>query len=233
MTFLIQGVLLMVAFFVIASFINRKSGGHLFSCRQKTDQRFHTSKLVSVLMHLDDAQLDELLDLYKKEFGKGPARYARRTYHKWKTGRVQPNSQTYKRFLHHLPHVMSFDLKCEVLRNFMEEYAAKDNYKLDVYTDDWEDKLTPLVRQVVDKAHSVQLPDELERKLKWLTEGDMRSAHELLKASQAAEGELAVSMLKDEFAGIEKLLAEEKLKPRVRHQLQFPYGTIELNIKRR
>ena len=204
-----------------------------FRSKVRDEHHFHGTKLVSVLLHLDDKELDELLDLYKQEFGKGPARYARRTYQKWKTGKVQPISQTYDRFLHHLPKVMSFDLKCEVLRNFMEEYAAKDKYELDVYTNNWEEKLAPLVDQIVDKAYSAQLPDELERKLKWLTDGDMRSAHELLKASQVEEGRIAVSMLRDEFANIEKLLTEDGLKPKVRHVLEFPYGTIELNIKRR
>ena len=42
-----------------------------------------------------------------------------------------------------------------------------------------------------------------------------------------------VSMLHEEFDGIERLLAEEHLKPKVTHVLKFPYGTIELNIKRR
>jgi hypothetical protein len=223
----------MLGIIVISSLISKGLKATLSRSRRKADRRFHGSKLVSVLLHLDDKQLDELLDLYKQEFGKGPARYARRTYKNWKTGKVQPISQTYDRFLLHLPKVMSFDLKCEVLRNFMEEYAAKDNYKLDVYTSDWEGKLAPLVNQIVDKAYSVQLPDELERKLKWLTDGDMRAAHELLKASQVEEGKIVVSMLRDEFANIEKLLNEENLKPKVRHVLEFPYGTIELNIKRR
>lgn len=205
---------------------------HLFE-KKEDRRRFHSSKLVSVLMHLDEDQLAELLDLYKNEFGAGPARYARRTYIKWKTGKVQPNSQTFDRFLRHLPHVMSFDLKCEVMRIFMEEYAAKDRHEIDVYTDDWEEKLEPLVRQIVDKAYSAQLPDELERKLKWLTEGDMRSAHKLLKASQVAEGNIAVSMLREEFDNIEKLLDERHLRPKVTHVLQFPHGTIELNIRRR
>ena len=40
-------------------------------------------------------------------------------------------------------------------------------------------------------------------------------------------------MLREEFAGIEKLLAEEDLKPKIGHVLKFPYGTIKLNIKRK
>jgi len=199
----------------------------------KPDPKFHNSKLVGVLLGLETQAVEELLALYKKEFGRGAAHYARKTYRKWKTGEVRPVTQTYERFLVHLPKVMSYDLKCEVLRAFMEEYAAKDNYELKVSTDDWEEKLTPLVRQIIDKTYTAQLPSEIERKLRWLGDGDMQLAQDILRRSQAEEGRIAVSMLKEEFANIEKLLAETHLKPKVTHELKFPYGTITLFIKRR
>lgn len=203
------------------------------SSRWKPDPKFQNSKLVSVLLGLDDDALRELLDLYKKEFGRGAARYARKTYRKWKTGEVRPVTQTYDRFLVHLPKVMSFDLKCEVLRAFMEEYAAKDNYELKVSTDDWEEKLTPMVEQIIDKAYTAQLPVEVERKLRWLGQNDIQLAQKILRRSQVEEARITVSMLHEEFANIEKLLDETHLKPKVTHELKFPYGTINLNIKRR
>lgn len=199
----------------------------------KPDPKFHNSKLVGVLLGLETQAFEELLALYKKEFGTGAAYYARKTYRKWKTGEVRPVTQTYERFLVHLPKVMSYDLKCEVLRTFMEEYAAKDNYELKVYTDDWEEKLTPLVKQIIDKTYTAQLPVEIERKLRWLGQNDMQLAQDILRRSQAEEGRIAVSMLKEEFASIEKLLAETHLKSKVTHELKFPYGTITLFIKRR
>jgi hypothetical protein len=211
----------------------RSRGYFAFKSRLNSDDEFHRSRLVSVLLSLDQRSFDDLMQLYKKEFGLGPARYARRTYKKWKTGKVQPNVETYRRFLVHLPEVMSFDLKCETLRLFMEEYAAEDDFELDLYIDEWEVKLPPLIDQIVDKAFNAQLPKELERKLRWLGEGDMNIAQQMLRASQAEESRIMASMLRDEFANIEKLLAEEHLKPRVRHVIKFPYGTISLNIRRR
>lgn len=199
----------------------------------KPDRRFHKSKLVSVLLSLDDEEVEELLALYKKEFGGGAARYARKTYRKWKSGEVRPVTQTFERFLVHLPKVMSFDLKVEVLRAFMEEYAAKDKYELKVSTADWEEKLTPLVHQIIDKTYTAQLPVEVEQKLRWLGDGDMKLAQDILRRSQAEESKIVVSMLRDEFANIEKMLAARHLKPKVTHELKFPYGTITLSIKRR
>lgn len=113
----------------------------------------------------------------------------------------------------------------------MEEYSQKADYELDVSVGDWEEKLTPLVEQVVDKAFTAQLPKELERKLQWLGEGDMIAAQKILRASKAQESRIIVSTLREEFDNIEKLLAENHLKPRVSHVIRFPYGTISLNIK--
>ncbi|MGD9588470.1 MAG: hypothetical protein AB7Q37_04690 [Pyrinomonadaceae bacterium] len=172
------------------------------------------------------------MELYKKEFGPGPARYARRTIAKWRTGKVQPATQTFERFLVHLPKVMSYDLKCEVLRHFMEEYASKETYELDVTTEEWERKLEPLVRQIIEKAFTAQLPFEVERQLEWLGDGDMQAAQSILRASQAEEGRIMVSTLRDEFYAMEELLDQQHLKPKVTHMLEFPYGTIRLNVRR-
>jgi hypothetical protein len=137
-------LLLLVAAAIVFILFHHRFGLLTFGKKKKNE--FHDSTLVSTLVGLNDSALSDLLGLYKKEFGPGAARYARRTLKKWRAGEVQPATQTFERFLLHLPKVMSFDLKCEVLRHFMEEFAAKDNYELDVHTDDWDAKLDPLVR---------------------------------------------------------------------------------------
>jgi hypothetical protein len=196
-------------------------------------QRSQNTDLLRVLLNLNEDSLNQLFKLYKETYGKGAGYYAKRTYQKWKNGKVQPNRQTFERFLLHLPKVMSFDLKCEVLRLFMEEYCAKEKQSLTVYTDEWEESLTPLVKEIIDKPYRAELPNEVQKKLTWLADGEMQSAQEILRKSQIEEGKIAVSMLRQEFENIEKLLNETHLKPKVTHQLKFPYGTITLNIKRR
>jgi hypothetical protein len=195
--------------------------------------KFHDSEIIKTLLELDEEKLERLFDLYKNEFGAGAARYARRTYRKWKAGKVTPTRKTFERFLIHLPKVMDFDLKCEVLRHLMEEYCGKENYNLTVYTDDWETTLEPLVRKIIDKPYTAELPAEIEEKLRWLSEGEMQIARQILRRSQVEEGKIAVSMLRQEFADIKNLLENAKGKPKVTHQLKFPYGTINLEIKRR
>jgi hypothetical protein len=208
----------------------RTGFGGYFSSRKS---KYHHSTLVSVLLNLPEDKADELLELYKKEFGPGPARYARQTLGKWKTGRVQPASQTYRRFLVHLPKVMTFDLKCDVLRHFMQEFASKTNYEVDVSPDDWEEKISPMIEQIIDRTYTAELPVEVESKLKWLGDGDMQAVQNILRTSQVEECRIMVSKLHDDFENLEMLLTQDNLNPKVTHVLKFPYGTIELNVKRR
>lgn len=201
--------------------------------KKKKVEKIHHKEILKVLLGLDDEKLGELLELYKQEFGAGAARYARKTYRKWEKGEVKPIKQTFERFMIHLPKVMDFDLKCEVLRHLMEEYCARDNHNLTVYTDDWEKTLEPLVKQLIDKPYTSRLPKQIEDRLKWLAYDDMEIARQLLAESNVQEGKIAVSMLEEEFKNIEYLLANTKGKRKVTHKLKFPYGTINLEIKRR
>jgi hypothetical protein len=226
-------ILLLLGLVVFLYFQFGEEGLRSLRSHGSDKKRFERAELTRVLMGLNDEAVNELMIRYREEFGPGPARYARRTYNKWRSGEVRPATQTFERFLLHLPKVISFDLKCEILRHFMEEFAAKEHYELIVHTDDWEYKLTPLIKQIIDKAFTAQLPIEVERKLRWLGENDMQAAQELLRASQAMEAKIMVSMLREEFEHIERILAEEHLKPLVTHVLEFPYGTIKLKIKRR
>jgi hypothetical protein len=223
-------ILAIIVIFIVSLFV---IGRAIFSVSCPTKFHHPEAKLIKTLLTLDEQTLNQLFDLYKKEFGTGAARYARKTYQKWKEGRVRPNNQTFNRLLVHLPKVMGYDLKCEVLRRFMEEHCSKENYELTVYTDNWEETLAPLVKEIIDKPYSAQLPKNIEEKLQWLAEGEMQIAQDILKKSQIEEGKIAVSMLRQEFYNIENLLTETADRSKVTHILKFPYGTITLRIKRR
>jgi len=195
--------------------------------------QFQNAELVRVLLSLEEEPLNDLLKLYKKEFGPNAAGYARQTYHKWKAGEVRPNRQTFNRLLVYLPKVMSFDLKCEVLRKLREEYCATGSYRLTVYTDDWKDSLTPLVTSIINRARTADLPKAIEEKLKWLSGNEMQVARAILAKSQVQESTNVVSALQQQISNVEALLVNTKGTRKVTHKLKLPYGTITLKIKKR
>ena len=201
------------------------------SARRRSSNK--NAELVRVLLDLDQDSLAQLMGLYERQFGEGAARYAKQTYEKWKSGKVRPNKQTFRRFLINLPKVMSFDLKCEVLRKLREAYCARDQYKLTVHTDDWKERLTPLVDSLMAKKRQTELPEELQQRLIWLAEDDAQLANTLLDSSQHQQSLDALTMLDREFHNIEGLLENADGRGKVTHTIKLPYGNIVLNVKRR
>jgi hypothetical protein len=199
----------------------------------KSLPRNQNVELIKVLLSLEGQPLNELFRLYSDEFGQSAARYARQTYQKWKAGEVRPNRQTFNRLLINLPKIMSFDLKCEILRKLKEAYCSKDSYQLTVYTDDWKDKLTPLINGIIDRSYTAELPKPIAERLRWLSENEMHVAGAILAESQAEESRNAAAQLQQEIFNIERLLADVKGKKKITQTLKFPYGIITLKIKRR
>jgi len=224
-------LLAIVLFLVLLVFILEKSPITIAPRRISTGAQ--NAEIIKVLLNLDEQPLEDLFKLYREQFGEGPSRYARQTYLKWKSGSVRPNKQTFARFMVNLPKVMSFDLKCEVLRELREAYLARDTYKLTVHTDDWKQSLMPLVETINEKARTAELPKELQHRLTWLAEDDVQVANALLAESQERQSLNSLMFLEKEFANIEQLLDNAGGRGKVTHLLKLPTGTISLKIKRR
>ena len=126
---------------------------------------------------------------------------------------------------------MSFDLKCEVLRELRETYCATENYKLTVNTNDWKEKLLPLVDSMIVRAKDAELPDALKQRLGWLAEDDTQVANAILQRSQAQVSVAALALLEKEFSNIERLLDNTVGRRKVTHVLRLPLGTITMQIK--
>jgi hypothetical protein len=178
-------------------------------------------------------QLAHLINIYSESYGEGPAAYARRTYAGWKDGKVRPSAQTIHRLLDSLPLVLDFDGKCELLRRLRERHRRLEHHSLKVRADDWKEHVIPLVRTVIQKAYRANLPEAVERRLTWLSNGDMQTARAILAHSQALEGAVAVTLLQDEMRNIENALTNLDGKGKVTHTIRLPYGEIHLKISGR
>jgi hypothetical protein len=178
-------------------------------------------------------QLTSLFNIYSDSYGDGPAAYARKTYTEWKLGAVRPSAQTINRLLDSLPLVLDFDGKCELLRKLRERHRKPEYYSLKVKADDWKEHVIPLVRTVVQKAYRANLPEVIERRLTWLSNGDMQTARAILGHIQALEGAVAVTLLQDEMRNIENALTNLDGKGKVTHTIHLPYGHIQLKISGR
>ncbi|HEY6245682.1 MAG TPA: hypothetical protein VIX17_17150 [Pyrinomonadaceae bacterium] len=223
-------LLLLIFISVIVAFCIRRRGA--FQRQKKLTRAQENANLVKVLLELDTDSREELFQLYQDQFGENAARYARNTYQKWKAGSVRPNKQTFSRFLINLPRVMSFDLKCEVLRELREAYCPRGDYNVTVSVDNWKSSLTPLVEEIIQRATSAELPESLQRRLTWLAQDDILAANALLAESQARESRNAMALLEKEFSNIDELLDNAPRNTRISHVLKLPLGSITVQIKR-
>lgn len=178
-------------------------------------------------------QLNNLFGIYSDSYGEGAAAYARKTYEEWKSGGVRPSVQTINRLLDSLPLVLDLDGKCELLRKLRERHRKPANYSLKVNIDDWKQHVVPLVRTVIQKAFHANLPETVERRLTWLSNGDMQTARVILARAQALEGAIAVRLLQDEMQYIENAITSLDGKGKVTHTICLPYGNIHLKISGR
>ena len=182
---------------------------------------------------LSNDQLARLFNIYSDEYGDGAADYARKVYDEWKAGIVRPSAQTINRLLDHLPKVLNFDGKCELLRKLRERHRKPEHNSIKVKVDDWKSRLVPLVKRIVEKAYTSNLPEIVERRLTWLSSGDMQVARALLSHSQALEGAVAVRLLEHEMQDLEAVLAHVHGSTKITHTISLPYGNIELKISGR
>ena len=102
-----------------------------------------------------------------------------------------------------------------------------------VNADDWQQHVVPLVKAVIQKSYRANLPEDVERRLTWLSNGDMQQARALLAHAQALEGAVAVNLLQDEMQNIDNALANLDGKGKVTHTIRLPYGRIQLKISGR
>ena len=178
-------------------------------------------------------QLARLFNIYSDEYGSGPAAYARKTFPDWQSGATRPSAQTINRLLDSLPQVLNFDGKCELLRKLRERHRKPEHHKIKVKADDWKEQVVPLVKAIIQRAYTANLPEVVERRLTWLASGDMQAARAILSHSQAVEGAVVVRLLQDEMRNLEAALINLAGKKKITHTIRLPYGHIHLAISGR
>jgi hypothetical protein len=120
-----------------------------------------------------------------------------------------------------------------LLRKLRERHRKPEHHSLKVKADDWKEHVIPLVRTVIQKAYRANLPEAVERRLTWLSNGDMQTARAILAHAQALEGAVAVTLLQDEMRNVENALTNLGGKGKVTHTIRLPYGQIQLKISGR
>jgi len=177
---------------------------------------------------------NELLNFffhYEKRYGLGARTYAEKAFAKWKTGSTQMSAQTTERLLQVLPPFLGTQVKYDLLRKLREKYRLQESYHLEVTTLDYKAIVKPVVENLVTKAYTSNLPGSIESRLRWLADEDVNAAKSLMAGAEAAAMRITLSLLDQEFAKMEALLALNP-KGKLTHRIELQYGVLTLLVRR-
>ena len=73
----------------------------------------------------------ECFSIYAQKYGKGPASYAEKTYHSWKSGSVGMSGQTARRVLEIVPVILPRETRLELLETYLPSFEEKIRDTLD------------------------------------------------------------------------------------------------------
>lgn len=134
---------------------------------------------------LSKAQLDGVLTAYGKKYTPDKEAYARETYPLWKSGRRQMSGLVMERLFSLLPSRMPLKQKYALAKSLWDHVAPETHVTLLAGPSVDPQELANRATSILDLAitnHS--FPDELERRFRWLSSGDidvMRQLQAMIK----------------------------------------------------
>lgn len=185
-----------------------------------------------LFLNLPPAKLRIILRRYEERFGKGPCKYARQTYQKWKSGAVRMSGQTAERLLDLLPPLLSVEQRYDLIRKLRRHYLPRRRLRIFVTVDDWRKRVIAEIDKLIERERRFALPDDLKYTATWLADGSTESAQKMLQAVEEEEARQRTAYLEAEFARVDALVRSVKdAGVTVTHTISIPQGDIEVQMQ--
>ena len=189
--------------------------------------------ILNVFLNLPSFAREGLLSRYGNKFGRPAEQHARKTYPDWKSGVVQPSAKTLERLLEFLPPFLSESQRFDLIRKLRTHHIKRKEMYLATTPGCWRDELSPIVHQLIEHGAQFELPQLVNEKATWLTNGDATAARKLLEAIDEEEARLRFSYVEEEFKRIDYLVENVKNAEPVKHRIELPQGIIVVTIQRK
>jgi len=150
----------------------------------------------SYFFSLENNQLDEVLDRYENKYGPVVREYAEKTYPKWKRGRVQMSGLVAERLFNLLPPIMPLQTKFQLTESLWRHVGPSSNktYFIGLNADLGE--LDQIIKKHLEEVViRYKIPDSLERRFSWLSQGDVDIKQQLLNHLRQQEKHLLSRVL--------------------------------------
>jgi hypothetical protein len=150
---------------------------------------------------LSSPELRHILDEYEREHGKAAREYAETTIPAWRSGSRKMSGQNAARLFKLLPKFMPLKSKYALVESLWEKLAPQSEYSIAFGRNADGLKVGEQVAQrVTATINGHTIPDGLQRRFKWIAEGDAKLMQELLNYFLIRDRQQAIEAVGAEVA---------------------------------
>jgi hypothetical protein len=186
--------------------------------------------VLAAFFGLGSDKLAYVFALYARQYGPAAGSYAKRAFSRWQRGEVQPSGKTLERLLDIVPQVLDFTTKVELYRHLRDAHRRPDRLSLKVAGEAELELVEKAAWRIVDRAHAIPLPAEVDARLSWLSQGDGLAARRLVAEVELREGALIADILRSELAQLADALRTSSVNPKATHEINLPCGAISIEF---
>lgn len=187
----------------------------------------------SYFFSLNKEQLSRVLDEYEQLHGRSASEYARKTLTKWQSGNVHMSGMVAERLFALLPKHMPIEKKFQLTESLWQHIGPSSSRNLYVNPSVSFDEVSAAVKTHLEvDVLSYKIPEQMERRFEWLSQGDVGVKQELLNFLRSKEKELAAESLRINLPILYDHIntAEGDNTHHLAHKLQIGKNEIVVNI---
>lgn len=142
-------------------------------------------------------ELSRILNDYERLYGHEAREYAEQTIPSWKGGRVRMSGMVAERLFGLLPRYMPLEQKYRLTESLWRHVGPVSRRTLYVNPGVPLEEVTAVVRGHLERdVHSYNIPEQMEKRFAWLSQGDIAVKQALLNFLRSKERELAAESLR-------------------------------------
>jgi len=156
-------------------------------------------------------QLNGILDKYERQHGASARDYAEKTLPKWKSGEVHMSGMVAERLFSLLPPTMPLESKFQLTESLWKHVSPSSSKAYYIGHDADIEQVSQKVKQhLEDVVIHYQIPNSMEARFNWLSQGDVEVKQKLLNYFQQQEKQLLTEALRTQLPILKSHLNSEK-----------------------
>lgn len=183
----------------------------------------------TAFLQLEEDALEELFEDYGNAHGDSAAKYAKKTFPKWKSGVTNLSGQTMERLIELVPPYLSpeqrFNLVTEVLRKHKPNNRSR-TVKINVERpQEGFEELENVLTSMTHGASLVYLPERVLEAAKWLNDDDVTASRAMLAEVERRENDIMRASAAKEISLLRRTIASGQVKS-ASYSVTMPAGTL-------